>query len=162
MASPGGDGCQPPTRTNARDRWGRVHIRRTPRSRHLGRLMPPLRPVSCSLFVPVGWRRCPGGRGDGFTGGGFVDYQWSSGHGRKQKGAWAITGLGHGLISWCCGWRCPLQSFGLKKRTSDVGFTSESGHKWLGRGMSACDPKRTSHELKSTSVENRVRCTENQ
>ncbi len=28
--------------------------------------------------------------------------------------------------------------------------------------MSAFDPKRTSHELKSTSVENRVRCTENQ
>ncbi len=28
--------------------------------------------------------------------------------------------------------------------------------------MSAFDPKRTSDELKSTSVENRVRCTENQ
>ncbi len=36
-----------------------------------------------------------------------------------------------------------LQSFGLKKRTSDVRFTPESGHKWLGRGMSAYDPKRT-------------------
>ena len=36
-----------------------------------------------------------------------------------------------------------LQSFGLKKRTSEVGSTRESGHKWLGRGMSAFDPKRT-------------------
>ncbi len=32
---------------------------------------------------------------------------------------------------------------GLKKRTLDVCFTPESGHKWLGRGMSAYDPKRT-------------------
>ncbi len=59
----------------------------------------------------------------------------------------------HGLINWCCERRCPLypqkqtlaalQSFGLKKRTSEVRFTPESGHKWLGRGMSAFDPKRT-------------------
>ncbi len=69
----------------ARDRWGRVHIPRPPRSRHLGRLMLPLRPVSCSVFVLMRWRSCPGGRGDGHTGGGFVDYQWSSGHGRKQR-----------------------------------------------------------------------------
>ncbi len=55
-----------------------------------------------------------------------------------------------------------LQSFGLKKRTSEVGFTTESGHKRRVRLMSANDPKRTSHELKSNSVENRVRCTENQ
>ena len=40
-----------------------------------------------------------------------------------------------------------LQSFGLKKRTSDVGFTPESEHKWLGRGMSAFDPKRTFNGL---------------
>ncbi len=26
----------------------------------------------------------------------------------KTKGAWAITGLGHGLINWCCEWRFPL------------------------------------------------------
>ncbi len=34
----------------------------------------------------------------------------------KIKGAWAITGLGHGLINWCCEWQCPLyprkQTFG--------------------------------------------------
>ena len=65
---------------------------------------------SCTVAM-LSW-----GRGDGHTGGGFVDYQWSSGHGRKQKGAWALTGLGHGLINWCCEWRCPLyprkQTFG--------------------------------------------------
>ncbi len=27
--------------------------------------------------------------------------------------------------------------------SGDVRFTPESGHKWLGRGMSACDPKQT-------------------
>ncbi len=34
---------------------------------------------SCTVAM-LSWRR-----GDGFTGGGFVDYQWSSGHGRKQR-----------------------------------------------------------------------------
>ena len=62
-------------------------------------------------------------------------------------------GLGHGLITWCCEWRCPLypqkqtlvalQSFGLKKRTSEVGFTPESGHSHGSRKRSAYDPKRT-------------------
>ncbi len=32
---------------------------------------------------------------------------------------------------------------GLKKRTLDVRFAPESRHKWLWRGMSAYDPKRT-------------------
>ncbi len=36
------------------------------------------------------------------------------------------------------------ERFGLKKRTLDVCFAPESGHKWVGRGMSAYDPKRTS------------------
>ncbi len=45
-----------------------------------------------------------------------------------------------------------LQSFGLKRRTSDVRFTPESGHKWLGRGMSAFDPKRTLRVLKLAFV----------
>ncbi len=59
----------------------------------------------------------------------------------KTKGAaWAITGLGHGLINWCCEWRCPLQSFGLKKRTSDVCFTPESRHSGGSRKSSANDP----------------------
>ncbi len=34
------------------------------------------------------------------------------------------------------------EHFGLKKRTLDVRFTPNSGHKWLCRGMSAYDPKR--------------------
>ncbi len=32
---------------------------------------------------------------------------------------------------------------GLKKRTLNVCFAPNSGHKWLWRGMSAYDPKRT-------------------
>ncbi len=35
------------------------------------------------------------------------------------------------------------ERFGLKQRTFDVRLAPESGHKWLGRGMSAYDPKRT-------------------
>jgi hypothetical protein len=35
------------------------------------------------------------------------------------------------------------ERFGLKKRKSDVRLAPNSGHKWLGRGMSAFDPKRT-------------------
>ncbi len=37
-----------------------------------------------------------------------IAYRKATAHGRKQKGAWVITGLGHGLINWCCEWRCPL------------------------------------------------------
>ena len=33
--------------------------------------------------------------------------------------------------------------FGIKKRASNVRLTPKSGHKWLCRGMSAYDPKRT-------------------
>ncbi len=93
------------------------------------------------------------GRGDGHTGTvGFGEQSLSLGRlktksekCRKQKGAWAITGLGHGLINWC----------------DDVRFTPESGHSHGSRKRSAYDPKQTSHGLKSTSVENSVRCTEN-
>ena len=158
-----------PSPYQARDRWGRVHIRRPPRSRHLGRLMPPLWPVSCSLFVPYTVAKLPGRRGDGHTGtGGIGEQSLSLGHlktksekSRKQKGAWALTGLGHGLINWCCEWRCPLysrketmvalQSFGLKKRTSEVRFAPESGHSEGGRGMSVNDPKRTSTIFQTVS-----------
>ncbi len=72
-----------------------------------------------------------------------------AGTAENKMGAWEITGLGHGLINWCCEWRCPLypqkqtmvalQSFGLKKRTSEVRFTPESGHKRRVRLMSAND-----------------------
>ncbi len=37
-----------------------------------------------------------------------------------------------------------MQTFGLKKRTSDVRFTPESGRKWAWRWRSAVDPKRKS------------------
>ncbi len=47
-----------------------------------------------------------------------------------------------------------LQSFGLKKRTSEVGSTRESGHKWLGRGVSAFDPKRTFNQFESVQFNN--------
>ena len=46
--------------------------------------------------------------------------------------------------------------------SGDVRFTPESGHSDRPTEMSAFDPKRTSHELKSTLVENQVGCTENQ
>ncbi len=65
---------------------------------------------SCTVAM-LSWRR-----GDGFTGPVGVRgtrFHWEglktkSEKCRKQKGAWAITGLGHGLINWCCEWRCPL------------------------------------------------------
>jgi hypothetical protein len=34
-------------------------------------------------------------------------------------------------------------NLGLKKRTFNVCFAPRSGHKWVGRWMSAYDPKRT-------------------
>ena len=71
--------------------------------------------------------RRPERRGDGHTGGGLSQSKWSSGHGRKQKGAGALTGLGHGLINWC----------------DDVRFTPESRHSEPTPEMSAFDPKRT-------------------
>ncbi len=40
------------------------------RSRHLGRLSPPLRSVSCPLFVLMRWRCCPGGGAMGTRAGG--------------------------------------------------------------------------------------------
>ncbi len=84
---------------------------------------------SCTVAM-LSW-----GRGDGFTGGGLSQSKWSSGHGRKQRaknaenkrGAWALTGLGHGLINWC----------------GDVRFTPESGHICQLPQRSAFDPKRT-------------------
>ncbi len=93
----------PPCLGHARDRWGRVHIRRPPRSRHLGRLMPPLRPVSCSLFVPVRWRCCPGGGAMGSRVGGIRSL---SGHpdtpeNKERKMPKTKGRLGaHGARSW--------------------------------------------------------------
>ncbi len=39
-------------------------------------------------------------------------------------------------------WRAPKQ-LGLRKRTLDVRLAPNSRRKWVGRGMSAFDPKRT-------------------
>jgi hypothetical protein len=36
-----------------------------------------------------------------------------------------------------------LERIGLEKRTLNVCFTPNSGHKWVWRWMSAFDPKRT-------------------
>ena len=44
-----------PSASQARDRWGRVHIRRPSRSRHRSWLSPHLRSVSCSLAAPLSW-----------------------------------------------------------------------------------------------------------
>ncbi len=44
------------------------------------------------------------------------------------------------------------EHFGLKKRTLDVRSTPDSGRKWLWRGMSASDPKRTSQLSCSRAV----------
>ncbi len=41
------------------------------------------------------------------------------------------------------------ERLGLKKRTLDVRFAPKSGHKWLWRGMSAFDPKRTLAQLRA-------------
>ncbi len=108
--------------SQARDRWGRGPFRRPPRSRHLGRLSRPLRPVSCSLFVPVRWRSFPGGGAMGSPGWGIRSL---SGHPDtaenkerkmpKTKGRLGAHGLGRGLIDWRCEWRCPLSGV---KRTS--------------------------------------------
>ncbi len=84
---------------------------------------------SCTVAM-LSW-----GRGDGHTGPVGVRgtrFHWEglktkSEKCRKQKGAWAITGLGHGLINWC----------------GDVRFTPKSGHSHGSRKRSACDPKRT-------------------
>ncbi len=73
----------------------------------------------CSFAVAMlSWRR-----GDGHTGhrGHWgTRFHWEglktkSEKCRKQKGAWAITGLGHGIINRCCEWRCPLYP---RKQTS--------------------------------------------
>ncbi len=45
------------------------------------------------------------------------------------------------------------ERFGLKKRTLNVRFTPNSGHKWLWRGMSAFDPKRTLVKLGAATRE---------
>jgi hypothetical protein len=46
-----------------------------------------------------------------------------------------------------CSERNAMSAFGYKRTYSgqlvNVRFTPESRHKWLWRGMSACDPKRT-------------------
>jgi hypothetical protein len=44
------------------------------------------------------------------------------------------------------------ERFGLKKQTLNVCFTPKSGHKWLWRGMSAFDPKRTFSAVDSAAI----------
>ena len=82
----------------------------------------------CSFTVAMlSW-----GQGDGFTGGGFVDYQWSSGHGRKQR---AKNAENKRALGRSRGW---VMDSLTGAASGDVRFTPKSRH-W--RHCKASDSK---------------------